>query len=891
MTNERWLRIEILFEHAVELPAHERDSYLERECGDDPALLLEVRELLASHDSRGLLDTAHPGTHTVFASSLPSGTCIGPWRVESLIGRGGMGEVYSACRADGAFEQRVALKLLRSEADIHGARFQAERNILARLEHPGIARLLDGGSTAQGRPYTVMEFVQGSSIIDYGNARHASRSERLGLFLQVCGAVAFAHRNLVIHRDLKPANILVDTNGTVKLLDFGIAKLLDTAPSQAADATLAPFTPDYAAPEQLSGESITTATDVYALGVLLFEMLTNERPWRTHALPSAQAAERLREHTPRTPSRVAATRADPVVPPRALAGDLDAIVAKCLRRVSADRYTTVESLALDITRHLRNEPVSAREGARTYVARRFLRRHWLPVLSGTLLLLLVAAAALYANDARLRTQRALERADAVRGFVLDLFRQNRPEAGNSKTMTALELVDLAARQATAASTIDPDTRIDLLGVSGNLYRSLGEYKRGAELLKLRYDEAQHVYAADDPRSLEAELDFAAAEAGAERFDSARAIIEHALALTAPGRSALLPLRAQALVQLGKLEARRDDNRAAVTSAQQAIDLLRQLPGNHVGEIADEQAERGRYMFRAGDIAAAEQPLRDALRMVDANDPAMQRTLLEVRQTLGQVLTSLGRFDEALPLLQQNADGVRKFYGEHHPILADALHQLASVLRQSGNGEAAIPLFREALAIYESAYGAEHSYVAGALTSLGQALSATGHHAEAIDVLTRAHALSVKSLGPLHTHTVISEIAIAQAQFDAGDFAAAETGFRDSLDAFGKIGDGHHIYAEAARFGLGRTLAAEGRFGEAADALAQAHSRFAKEFGDDDRRAVDAATVEIHCLIKDGRRADAQQVLDDTTRALQKSTRDVHRERAALAAAQLEFDKG
>jgi serine/threonine protein kinase/Tfp pilus assembly protein PilF len=891
MPSERWQRIEVLFEEAMDLPSSGRQPFLERQCADDPTVLRDLQELLAEHESNGFLDAAQPEPKETLVASLTVGTGLGPWRVGALIGRGGMGDVYEARRADGAFDQLAALKLLRSEADIHSARFHAERNILARLEHPGIARLLDGGATPQGRPYTVMEFVEGRTIIEHCKERKASRAERLALFAQVCDAVAFAHRNLVIHRDLKPANILVDANGTVKLLDFGIAKLLDTTAPNVGDATLAPFTPDYAAPEQLNGDPITTATDVYALGVLLFELLTGERPWRTHALPSAQAAERLREQTPRLPSRIAATRDDPVVPARALAGDLDAIVSKCLRRVAAHRYATVDSLALDLSRHQRNLPVYAREGARTYVARRFLRRNWLPVFSVSVLLLLVTAAALYANDARLRTQRALDRAEAVRGFVLDLFRQNSPSAGHSKTMSALELVDIGARQAVATTGGDPDTRIALLSVSGNLYDSLGEYERSAQLFKLRYDEAKHLYAADDARVIDAQLDVAAAEVSAEHFDSGRALLDQALALAPADKTELLPQRARTLSELADLAARRDDNRGAVTWAEQAVDVLRKLPGNHSNEIAQELAERGRYMFRAGSIAAAEQPLREALQMLDPKDHAAQHALFFVRQPLGQVLTSLGRFDEALPIVRENADAIRAYYGDHHPVLADALHELASALRQSGRGDAAIPLFRESLAIYENVYGPDHSYVAATLTSLGQTLTSTGHHAEAIDALTRAEAINLKSLGPLHTHTVISQIAIAQAQFEAGEYAAAEKGFRQALDAFGKIGDGHHIYAEAARLGLGRTLAAENRFTEAAEDLDTAHSRFVKEFGGDDYRAVQAATLQSHCLLKAGRRDAAKTVIDGTADALQKSTRDTTKQRVLLATAQHEFDAG
>ncbi|MEO5560861.1 MAG: serine/threonine-protein kinase, partial [Dokdonella sp.] len=253
MQRERWNRLEQIFADALDMPENARSAFLDRACSNDAELRREIDQLLRAHDAPGVLDVApHAAETPPLNPSLAAGTSLGAWRIDKIVGRGGMGEVYAASRADATFEQRAALKLLRYEAAGQMERFHAERRILARLEHPGIARLLDGGVAQDGRPYTVMEYVEGQSLTDYCRARHASLRERLALFAQVCDAVAFAHRNLVIHRDLKPANILVDADGNVKLLDFGIAKLLDaTASPQNADNTIAPFTPDYAAPEQL----------------------------------------------------------------------------------------------------------------------------------------------------------------------------------------------------------------------------------------------------------------------------------------------------------------------------------------------------------------------------------------------------------------------------------------------------------------------------------------------------------------------------------------------------------------------------------------------------------------------------------------------------------------
>lgn len=892
MSSERWQRLESLFEEALSLPPPQRGAFLADRCADDTDLRAEVESLLIAHEAQGPLDSAPRPASIDAPPSLAAGTQLGAWKVGALIGRGGMGEVYSVTRVDEAFEQRAALKLLRREAAAQAERFHAERRILARLEHPGIARLLDGGTTADARPFTVMEFVEGVPITSYCQERHANLHERLGLFMHVCDAVAFAHRNLVIHRDLKPDNILVESRGTPKLLDFGIAKLIDIAATPGLDdRTVAPFTPDYAAPEQLTGETVTTSTDVYALGVLLFELVCGERPLRTRGLPSAQVLKHLLERDAPWPSRVAASKPDAPVPARLLRGDLDAIVARCLRKEPGHRYDTVVGLRRDIDRHLRYLPVHARSGARTYVASRFLRRHWLPIAGLGMFVVVVIGAALYANSARMETEQALARADVVRNFLIDLFRQNDPEAGNGREMSARELVDVGARRIELGFADDADTRIELLGVSGNLYRALGEYPRGEELLERRLSQAERAYATDDVRRIEAQLDMARAEISAERFDAAQALLESALSATPSRGDAALAVRARILAQRAQLENERGNYPQAIGWVDQAIATLRRRPSASVAELADALSTRGYYDYEDGHIADAEQPLREALALLGPDARESSATLLTLRERLGMVLTSLGRFDEVVPLLQKNAQSVRQLYGDRHPALANALHQLASALRQSGDSEAAIPVFSEALDLYQSNYGAEHSYVAVALTGLGQSLSASGDHEGAIGALRRAHTIYAKALGPRHAYTGISLIALADAQLTAGDLKGSEQGFRDALAVFAGIGDGLHIYAEAAHLGLGKTLSAQHRYAEAEPPLRTALARFIGEFGGDDRRTIESTAELVHCLLGQGRREEARNLLEQAEQALAGSRREASRQRARLLRARTEFDHG
>jgi serine/threonine protein kinase len=406
----------MLLETALGMSDPQRAAFIERETADDPSLRQEMNALVAQLGTREdeLVRHAVGPTPRIPASTLTPGTCIGEFCVLDLLGRGGMGEVYRAVRADEAHAaQIVALKLLRRDAVAQLDRFAAEREILARLEHPGIARLYDAGVAPDERPYLVMELVQGVPITDWCHDRKSSLHRRLMVFLQVCDAVACAHQNLVVHRDLKPANILVTRDGYVKLVDFGVAKLLSDVADESGVET--PMTLSYAAPEQLTQASVTTATDVYALGVLLFELLSGRLPWETSRLPLAVSIGKLLHEVAPLVSRARVSLPRPV-PAKEVAGDLDAIVAKALRKDRGARYQTVVEMAQDVRRHLAGEPVAAREGAVTYLLGRFLKRYrWTVSATAAMLLALAASLSWTAWQAyQASVERDIARAEAER---------------------------------------------------------------------------------------------------------------------------------------------------------------------------------------------------------------------------------------------------------------------------------------------------------------------------------------------------------------------------------------------------------------------------------------------------------------------------------------------
>lgn len=705
MQRERWERLEKLFAHALDLSPEQRAAWLAHACADDVPLRREVEELLHAHDradARAVsASEAKQADAASIAPSLAAGTRVGAWRIETLAGRGGMGEVYAAVRADAQFTQRGALKLLRFEAIGELARFHAERQILARLDHPGIARLLDVGAAPDGRPFTVMEFVEGVGMIEWCHARQATLSERLDLFAQVCDAVAYAHRNLVIHRDLKPANTLVDAEGKAKLLDFGIAKLLDASASKDTTATFAPFTLDYAAPEQLAGESVTTATDVYALGVLLFELLTGERPLRTRGLPAVQALERLNGREAPLASRTAREKPDAPLPARALSGDLDAIVAKALRREPAHRYETVDALKLDLQRHRARQPVLAREGARLYVFVRVLHRYrWAVTAVAALFLVLATGLAGTLWQAR-RAQSEAHRANAVKEFLLGVFKASDPRIASDKPrgqITARELLDASAARIEKEFAAQPDLQIEMLGEVATILRELGEKERYLALHARQITLARAHYGPDSAIAIGGLLDDASDAVDRLDYAAARAPLHQAdAAIRRSGRdhTALRArwwlLRGHSLINRADAYAQREQ---ALLEAVQAYARFAPEDPAYATALND----YGNVFLARGENALAIDLYRHALQVDEhlphRNDAEMQM----IYGNLGQAYMQNGDFAQAQQALAQVAAIAHRTYGEKNAKYWFAASFEAQTACLSGDREHALRQFERLMAL-------------------------------------------------------------------------------------------------------------------------------------------------------------------------------------------------
>ena len=526
--NTQWAEVNALFDRLLDLPPDQREAQLHA-ANVDRGVAIQVRAMLAALDEEpGFLEPSAPPPAAIAPGSLPAGTRIGAFVIDRLVGRGGMGEVYLAHREDAGFAQQVALKLVRVEAAARLTQFENERRILAGLEHPGIARLVDGGVAPDGRPYMAMEFVEGQDILAFAQAHRLDAETRLRLFGQVCEAVDFAHRRLVVHRDLKPANILVDGEGRVRLLDFGIAHLLGDDDSAQTQALL---TPDYAAPEQLEGGTITTATDVHALGVVLYELLAGQRPWTLAGLPLPASLKRRLEEDPAPPSARAAG-AGPV-PTSRLQGDLDAIVLKALRREPAQRYPGAAQLWEDIARHLRHEPVQARGDARGYRMRRFMSRHRWGVAAGVAvfaaLAIGLAGMAWQARKTALERDQVLQemaRTDAVKNSLLLMFRTAGEGASGDDT-TAKQVLDQSAQRLADQYRDQPETRGELVETLGSLYLYMNDYDGAVPLLRGYLDDQASGASAAKRADIgvllaEAELRRGDAVAARKRLDAAQA---------------------------------------------------------------------------------------------------------------------------------------------------------------------------------------------------------------------------------------------------------------------------------------------------------------------------------------------------------------------------------
>lgn len=763
-----WPRVKALFQTLAERPRSEAEAALRALEGEEPAAVAEVRGLLDAHrEGGGAIGEAlaRESEDLAAAVRLPQrvGHRAGSYSLLRLLGEGGMGEVWLAERADDVFHKQVAVKLVRSgllTASAH-ERFRTEREALARLEHPNIVRLLDGGTDEDGVPYLVMEYVDGEPIERYCEARALKLRDRMRLFIQVCSAVEEAHRNLIVHRDIKPGNVLVTVDGTVKLLDFGIAKLLESGGSSLTRTALAPATPAFASPEQLAGAPVTTATDVYALGVLLYRLIAGRHPYPLEDEPIAEVARVIRDTQPEQPSHAVATAATSPEPAaiglplpslharrawsRELRGDLDAIVLTALRKEPARRYGSAALFALDLARYLEGLPVSATPDSLGYRAGKFMRRHRAGVAAAAVILasllgglLATVQAARIAREERDRARLERAKAERINAFLQQMLASADPSwysAGYGKRgdIRVVDVLDQAESKVDSVLAEHPEVRAELHETIGKTYLGLGSSAQAARHFEAAVALYTTLKGEQNPKVAEALYYLGAAKVWNGDLPGAERLYRRSIEILrrVDPRNANLPFVLQDLAGL-RAKAKPAE---AESLLKEALALARLRSGAKAAATRSIYSTLGQVVEARGDLDQAERISRGLIATCrQSNDRWLLSGELLV---LGKILEKRGRHADAEAAGLEAVALAREIYGEGHPTVAATSDFLADVHCRQRRYDLAEKDARVALAIWHQRSPDTPALRVPGWTALGEALLRTARPDEAAGYLTEA----------------------------------------------------------------------------------------------------------------------------------------------------------
>jgi len=795
-------RLSSLLDRAFELSPAERQGWLDGLAGDDAGLVPTLRDLLARPASKEATDyfLFRPSAFTIVdgesaASGPAADDVVGAYRLERLLGRGGMGEVWLAGREDGGLKRKVALKLPHvSWSPAFAERFARERDILATLEHPHIARLYDAGVDRRGRPFMALEYVEGKPLDVFCREGALSIDARLRLLLQVADAVAFAHSRLVLHRDLKPANLLVTADGNVRLLDFGIAKLMEGERTQETQLTRLAgqaLTPDYASPEQIRGEQIGTASDVYSLGVVAFELLAGAKPYK---LKRGSAAELEEAIAAADVPLASAVSPDPVARKR-LRGDLDAIVQQALRKDPAARYASVGAFAQDIERHLRGEPVLARPDSAPYRLRKFVLRNRLAVGASAAVMIAVVcgagvavwqASVARAQSAEARAQASLarkeaQRAKAVQGFMTDLFRVNssqQAEPLKAQQTTARELLDIGAARVTDALKDAPESEIQVIETLSLMYGSLGLRERAIALQRRGVEVARRVHGPDDPRRADAILSYVSAiQEYPERNEIPALLAEAKAALDAAGETTTF-LRGALHIETARYS-RQESFSAARDTADAAVAFLRHHDLSRGGLITVYNlAGLARMQSRAFAEAEAQfQSAVDAARLLGAAAPAW---LAPTLTDLGEAQAAQLKLVAAEASLREGMAHTLKVNGESHPGSQMLRLKLAKFLLTTGRTDEGLALQADVRATIDRTPGRyDKATRANVAYFMAATATARGQPHDAVGALAADFALA-RDLLPRNTQRSVAALALAETWIAMGRLDEARPMLADAV---------------------------------------------------------------------------------------------------------------
>jgi serine/threonine protein kinase/tetratricopeptide (TPR) repeat protein len=861
----RWQQIQSLFEQLVDTRESERAAHLARACGDDTELRSSVESLLKSDERQeDLLQNAIGEAAESLLEDHQDrliGKRIGPYRVVSILGHGGMSIVYRGERDDSQYQQVVAIKVLQ-HSTVHPrlrSRLHSERHILATLDHPSIARLIDSGDLEDGTPYLVMEYVDGESIDVYCDSRTLFVRERLELFIQVCAAVQYAHRNLVVHRDIKPSNIFVTNDAVPKLLDFGIAKLLapeslsHTLPVTRLQERM--LTPENAAPEQVLGRPITTATDIYALGVLLYHLLTGRSPYRLLSYSQLQLERAICMDDPLRPSQMVVAKlsgekdADRsrisdrrgLSPQRLrtrLSGDLDSIVAMAMRKEPDRRYPSVEALADDINRHLLGQPVRARQGDWRYNSAKFMRRHLLMVggVAAVFLgLALFAGVMLWQNRriemARGATAQERDRAQQVSAFLVDVFSQADPFNAQGKESTAKDLLDRGAEKISGNLTLQPEVRAQLLESIGLAYRRQGLSERAIPLFEQAVAIRRQERPLDNGHIAVALANLAHALTDAGHLISAQAYLEQAVTLSQSSGESRAIETADILVQFGNftLEAKSDPKRAAELYGK-ALNIYRSSPTNQNLQIASTLNGLTLASVWNDDFLLAEHYQREALEIFQATVSRNYPDNAIALATLGYILTQRDKYAEAEQVLNEALQIERNVFGADNQRIAAIEGNLGILYDREGDVPRAVAATQIALKIISDRLGANHYMVGYYLDALATLYLRADDLPTAEADARKALAIYAETLPQRHLYVASARQTLGEILVRRGSLAAAEAELRAAWDINVGLAGADSWRAARSEASLGWTLIQRDKAAEGEPMLVGARSKLMATVG-------------------------------------------------------------
>lgn len=806
MEEQQWKKISKILDTALELKKEKRSAYIEKECTGDQQLKQTVTELLKSieeSNNTGYLEgaEAYPNELAIHLSkdeqrkeSSLIGKKIGNYKILELIGHGGMGSVFLTERTDEAYDKKVALKLLRRGMDTPSniARFRRERNILANLDHPNIARLLDGGVTDDGLPYLVMEYVEGTPLYEYCDNRQLSIEDRLELFQSICRAVQHAHKNAVIHRDLKPSNILVTDDEKIKILDFGIAKMMDPDdPKNNLYQTRTGarmLTLGYAAPEQIESEAITTATDVYTLGLLLYELLAGTHPFDLDRKNLTEIETIIRDEIPKKPSdKISALSASksgelaklrntkPYALAKTLAGDLDAIVTKALRKEQNSRYDSAGHLLEDLERRKENLPVIARDDTLRYNTKKLLKRHLTSIgIAAGFLFLLLSFTAFYTwqiAEERNKAKTEAEKAQLVSNFLTDLFRASDPMFNPQDTVTAATFLQRGKKRIDQLDD-QPEVKAKLLRVMGRAHVNLGEFNEAKPLLYKSLALRQDIFKDDNPKI------------------------------------------ANSLSSIAYLHQRMGNFAKSESLEKQALIIQQKTLSEDHKDIATTFSELAYVISRQGRYKKADSLYQKAFSLQQKKMKSNHPDIGETLNDWGFTLRQLGEYEKAVQMKEKALSIWRQNYGEVHPAILEVLNDLAVVKEEVGDFAAADSLYQKALEVDRQLSDGPNPGTAQLLNNIGATSLKAGHLDKAESYLKKSLVMRQEVLRPTHPSMAESYINLGRLYIDTEKFEKAKPMIQNALQIDKKQHGTNHPYVAGDLRNLGFIAKQRGNYDKA-----------------------------------------------------------------------------